>query len=223
MAQSFLTRAGVSLERHTDPMTQLVWDMDGTLVDSTSVVPLAFADALSELGAPPVDTAGVVAAYSLGVPEVILAHLLGRPLADGEAEAYYRRLEDVRVQAYPDVLDALAGLRERGHRVAVFTGAAVRGARSLLGAAGIDVDVLVGGDMIDRPKPAPDGLRLAAQLLHAPIDQVIYIGDAPADVRAAQAAGARAVAAAWGHLYDVSVPADATWTSPLQALDLLPA
>ncbi len=128
-------------------MVQLVWDMDGTLVDSTVVVPDAFIGAVAELGGSPVDRDDVVAAYSLGVPEVMLSHLLGRPLVEGECEAYYRRLEGAELQAYPRVPDAVTAVRERGQRFAVFTGAAVRGARTLLRAAGLDVDILVGGDL----------------------------------------------------------------------------
>ena len=202
-------------------MVQLVWDMDGTLVDSTVVVPQAFIAAVAELGGPPVDAAAVVAAYSLGVPEVILAHLLQRPLRDGESEAYYRRLCGAHLDAHPGVLDTLAALRARGHRIAVFTGAAVRGARTLLEAAGVDVDVLVGGDLVEHPKPAPDGVRLAARLLGVPVEDVAYIGDAVVDLQAATAAGACAVAAGWGHLHDPTAPADHTLDHPSDALALL--
>ena len=60
-------------------MTHLVWDMDGTLLDTTSVVPDAFVATVQELGVADVDREKVVAAYSLGVPEVMLEHL-GRAL-----------------------------------------------------------------------------------------------------------------------------------------------
>ena len=82
--------------------------------------------------------------------------------------AYYRRLEGVHLEAYPEALDTLQAWRESGQRVAVFIGAAVRGARTLLEAAGIEVDVLVGGDLVKRPKPAPDGLFRIAELLGVP-------------------------------------------------------
>lgn len=201
-------------------MLHLVWDMDGTLVDSTAVVPEAFTGAVVELGGPPVERDEVVAAYSLGVPEVMLAHLLGRPLKEGESEAYYRRLEGVHLEAYPEILDTLRAWRESGQRVAVFTGAAVRGARTLLGAAGIEVDVLVGGDLVERPKPAPDGLYRTAELLGVAVEEVAYIGDAPTDLQAARSAGAVAVAAGWGHLFDAGAAADHVLAHPNQALEL---
>ena len=63
-------------------MTHLVWDMDGTLLDTTSVVPDAFVATVQELGVADVDREKVVAAYSLGVPEVMLG---SRPPSDSRA------------------------------------------------------------------------------------------------------------------------------------------
>ena len=56
---------------------RVVWDMDGTLLDTTAVVPDAFVAAVLELGGPAVDRDDVVSAYSMGVPEAILEHFLG--------------------------------------------------------------------------------------------------------------------------------------------------
>lgn len=204
-------------------VVQLVWDMDGTLLDSTLVVPEAFIAAVNELGGSRPDHEQVVAAYSLGVPEVILAHLLDRPLSTGDSEAYYRRLHGAVLRPYPGVATTLAALRAARHKVVVFTGAAVRGAHILLEAAGVEVDVLVGGDLIEHPKPAPDGLYLAAQLLGVEATELAYVGDARVDLMSARAAGACAIAAGWGHLYDSAAPADLTLTRPQDVLALLPA
>ncbi len=66
----------------------LAWDMDGTLIDSTEVVPDAFVAAVAELGGPVLGRSDIVAAYHVGVPEEMLRHLLGRDLKAGEAESY---------------------------------------------------------------------------------------------------------------------------------------
>ncbi len=202
----------------------VVWDMDGTLIDSSAVVPEASVRTVGALGGPPCDRSAVVAAYPLGPPEVILAHLLGRPLRRGERELYYEQLLDARVRPYPEVPDALAWSGRFGS-VAVFSGASTRAARLLLAAAGIIdlVQVIVGGDEIAAPKPAPDGVIEAARRLNLDPAHVAYVGDAPNDLGAARAAGAVAAAAAWGHLYDPAAECDVRLPSPKDVRMLFPA
>jgi phosphoglycolate phosphatase len=180
----------------------VVWDMDGTLLDTSVAVPAAFAAALRHLGGPVVDAGQVIAAYPLGTAEMIMAHLAGRDLSGEDMEAYYRSLAGTAVAPYPGVTATLEELRRRGQPVAVFTGASSRAAVMLLAAAGLSADVLVGGDEVRRPKPAADGLLLAADRIGVGPADLAYVGDAPADLGAARAAGSHAAAAAWGHLYD---------------------
>ncbi len=200
---------------------QLVWDMDGTLLDSSSVVPAAFVATIAQLGGPPVTADEVVASYARGPAETILAHLIGRELAAAEHDVYYRELAGVAVTAYAGVLEVLGALRARSHAIAVFTGASKRAAAMLLASAGVSVDVLVGGDEAGRPKPAPDGVLLVADRLGVSAAEIAYIGDSPLDLRAAVAAGCTSAAAAWGHQYNAAEAADYTLATPRQALQLL--
>jgi HAD superfamily hydrolase (TIGR01509 family) len=200
---------------------QLVWDMDGTLLDSGVAVPAAYVAAVRQLGGPAVTAEQVVSRYWLGTPEKILADLLGRDVGAADAEVYYRELAGADVVQYPDVAVVLAALRSRGHPVAIFTGTSSRAAALLLTSVGLHADVVIGGDLVQRPKPAGDGLELAASRLGVPPSSIAYVGDAPNDLRAARAVGALAAAAAWGHQYDPAEPADVTLAGPAAALDLL--
>jgi HAD superfamily hydrolase (TIGR01509 family) len=199
----------------------IVWDMDGTLLDSSVAVPAAFAATLTRMGGPVVTAAQVVAAYPLGTAEVILAHLAGREATAHEVAGYYQELSAAAVRPYPGIAEVIAELVRRGHPVAVVTGASSRAARILLAAAGLAADVLVGGDQVQHPKPAPDGLRRAARLIGMPPSDLAYVGDSPTDMGAARAAGSHAAAAAWGHLYDPAIPADSVLAEPGHALALL--
>jgi HAD superfamily hydrolase (TIGR01509 family) len=201
---------------------QLVWDMDGTLLDSGVAVPAAYVVTVRTLGGPKVTAADVVGRYWLGVPELILVDLLGRQIESGEADVYYDELAKAEVAPYPDAPGVLDALRARGHPVAIFTGTSSRAANILLADAGLSADVVVGGDLVRRPKPAGDGLALVANRLSVPSTSLAYIGDAPNDMRAARAIGGLAAAAAWGHQYDPAEPADVTLAAPGAALDLLP-
>jgi phosphoglycolate phosphatase len=196
-----------------------VWDMDGTLIDSTRVVPAAFVRAVAALGGPPITAADVIGAYWRGTPEVILTFLTGRELSAAEHDVYYRELDGVRVEPYPGIADTLAAIAADALPFVVFTGASTRSARVLLTAAGLTPDLVIGGDLLQRPKPAPDGLLLAAAELGTTADRLILIGDSHLDLRSAKAAGARSASAAWGHLYDPAEPADVTLREPQ---DLLP-
>ncbi len=200
---------------------ELVWDMDGTLLDTTAAVPAAFVRAVRALSGSDLPPSAVVDAYWRGTPEVILEHLVGRPLTPTETDLYYRELEGVEVAPYPEVADTFAALKAQGRALAVFTGASTRAAAMLLNAADLPVDLLIGGDKVARSKPAPDGVLLAAKELGIEPENVAYIGDAPLDLRAARSAGSRSVAAAWGHQYDHAEPADVVLTSAAHALDLI--
>ncbi|KUL30834.1 hydrolase [Actinoplanes awajinensis subsp. mycoplanecinus] len=198
-----------------------VWDMDGTLIDSSRVVPAAFVRTVAELGAPPVTAEQVVAAYGRGTPEVILDHLTGRALSAAEHDVYYRHLDGVPVTAYPDVAATLAALRAAALPVTVFTGASTRAARILLAAAGLDTDLIIGGDQVEHPKPAPDGMLLAAAELGTTAGRLILVGDSFLDLRAAAAAGSRSAAAGWGHRHDPAEPADFRLATPLDLLAII--
>ncbi|MEU8658236.1 HAD family hydrolase [Actinoplanes philippinensis] len=199
----------------------VVWDMDGTLLDSSREVPAAFVRAVRVLGGPPVGAGEVVGAYWRGTPEVILSYLVGRELSAAECDVYYRELEGVSVSAYPGVVETLAGLRRAGLPVVVFTGASGRSARVLLAAAGVAAEVIVGGDEAGRPKPAPDGLLVVAARLGVGPERLVLVGDSPLDLGSASAAGSVGAAAAWGHMYDASVPAEVTLRVPSDVLGLL--
>ena len=70
----------------------VIWDMDGTLVASATVVPDAFIETVHQLGGTPPDRDGVVALYDLGDPRVMLGRMLDRPGTDGDADRYHEVL-----------------------------------------------------------------------------------------------------------------------------------
>jgi pyrophosphatase PpaX len=65
-------------------------------------------------------------------------------------------------------------------------------------------EAIVGGDETERHKPDPEPLLLGAERLGARPEDTAYVGDSPFDVRAAKAAGMRAVAVTWGRIHDRS-------------------
>ncbi|MFI6823255.1 HAD-IA family hydrolase [Micromonospora sp. NPDC050187] len=174
-------------------------DLDGVLVDSLAVARTAFALAYREVvgdGAAPVDE--YCRHPGRYLPEVL--RLMGLPAA--MVEPFVResnRLAHL-VTPVPGVPELLRELRGRGVGLAVATGRSGERARLVLDLVGLLplVDHVVGADEVPRPKPAPDIVRRALDLLDVPPDRALMVGDAPADLVSARSAGVLAVAALWG-------------------------
>lgn len=202
----------------------IVFDMDGTLIRSHSVVPAAYRAAVLECGGPERSDAEIIAGYPLGAPAALLAHLLERPATDAEIDIYHTHLARLADQAtvYPGIADTLTAIAARVP-VGLFTGASRRSAEILLDRTGLlgHFTVVLGGDQVARPKPSPDGVELACKQLGVAPDRAAYIGDSPLDLRAARDSGAMAIAAAWGHQYDPTEPADLRASHPRELLSLI--
>jgi phosphoglycolate phosphatase/AHBA synthesis associated protein len=200
--------------------------MDGTLIDTSTVVPDAYIAAIRRLGGPTLTREAIVAAYSLGPPAIMLAHLLGRASTDADVQEYLTGLRAGAAGArpYPGIETTLERLRGRVE-LGVFTGASHSSALILLEAAGLAdrFGVVVGGDEVEQQKPAPDGVLVACKSLRVNPASAAYVGDSPSDLQAARSSGARAFAAGWGHLFSPEEPADLVLDRPEELLDLLDA
>jgi len=190
------------------PLEAVVFDMDGTLIDSSRVVPAAFVATIEELGGPTLDRDEVIASYVFGPPATIMEHFLGRPVEPSEIDGYHAGLraeaERRGVQPYPGIPEALEALA-RSVALAVFTNADLGNVDVLLGAAGLRdrFAVVVGADEVaPNFKPAADGLLLACERLEVSAARTAYVGDSPQDGETAHRAAALAVAARWGHLME---------------------
>lgn len=182
--------------------TAVVFDLDGTLVDTMASTPSAYADTIRALGGPPTSAADVVAAWHLGPTSAVLAHFLGRPARADDLAHFYHRLEmtATTVQPFPGVTELITTLGHAGYRLAVFTSATCRTATLMLAASGLAdfLPIVVSSDDITEPKPAPQGLQLVCRWLQVNTAETAYVGDAEVDLRCADAAGAVPVHAVWG-------------------------
>jgi HAD superfamily hydrolase (TIGR01509 family) len=202
----------------------VIFDMDGTLMDSMNPVGDAFVETIVAAGGRRYTHADIVAAFPKGPPDRILTHLLGRPVAAAETSDYHRRLDEHAVQLvpYPGVIQALDVLAGRT-RLAVFTGADRVSLRLLLGRTELleRFEVTTGGDEVTHAKPAPDGILLTCDRLGVDPGQAAYVGDSGPDMEAARAAESLAVGAAWGKLWRASHAADTVADTPADLVDLL--
>jgi HAD superfamily hydrolase (TIGR01549 family) len=210
------------ITRHT---MAVVFDLDGTLVDTMTSAPQTYADTIRSLGGPEVSPSEVVAVWHLGPTPVVLEHFLGRQTSLHDTERFHRHFATVvaSVEAFPGVVDMLDALSRTGHRLGVLTTATHRAATSMLTAAGLVgyFPVVVGGDEVSRPKPAPDGLELSCRRLGTGVADAVYVGDAAVDLQCAEAANASGILAAWGSVNGIEPTAERIAQRPRDVLELV--
>ncbi len=187
----------------------VVFDLDGTLVDTAPDIARALGVALAELGVPPLPLDTVKRMVGDGARELIRRALGATPSDDGREEAAFGRFlasyrENVCVasQLYPGVVEGLAGLRSDGAALAVVTNKPGDLARTLLGTLGIatSFDAIIGdGDGFPR-KPDPTAALSVVAKIGAPPARTVVVGDGLPDMRLARALGVAAVAATWGYV-----------------------
>ena len=174
----------------------VLFDMDGTLVNSDAAVERAWITWAGEYG---VDGAEAIALAhgSPSEPTVrkLLPHLDEGAIAIAVARQMELQYDDVSdVVAAPGATELLEVLAAKGIPWAVVTSADDRLARARLGAAGIDAPVLVTVDDIAAGKPDPEGYLRAAEVLGVPPEQCLVVEDADVGLAAARAAGAHTAA-----------------------------
>ena len=176
----------------TDRLAAVLFDMDGTLVESSAAIDRAWTQVAHEAGVAP---ARILAIHAGRTAHHTLREVLP-DLADDDLDRLARRqlalqYDDLDgVVALPGAHDLLAHLHAAGVPWAVVTSADGRLARARLGAVGIDALVLITADDVTHSKPDPEGYRLAASRLGVDPTRCLVVEDAASGVAAGRAAGA---------------------------------
>lgn len=181
----------------------ILWDLDGTLVDGAAAIHDSFEHALRERGHPPVPREKV--ASRIGMPlRLMFRDLCGVDDQEGAAlvRAYRARFEEEAprlVKPTRGALDSIAAFPDVP--MAIVTTKAVEPARVVLRALGLEerMATIVGVDTVRRPKPDPEGARVALARLRVGALHAVFVGDTVMDVLAGKGAGARTIAVANGH------------------------
>jgi HAD superfamily hydrolase (TIGR01509 family) len=176
-------------------MTAVIFDCDGTLVDSEPLARTAWEQTLVPYGYT-VTEADVEACIGLPFPRVhaYFADRVALPDHDTTWAAFSTELFtliDTQLVPFADAIGAARELRERGVPVAVASSSPRERLHRTLGRAGLldAFDVTVAGDEVARGKPAPDMFLLAAERLGVEPRSCVVIEDSPPGVQAGVAAG----------------------------------
>ena len=204
----------------------VVFDLDGTLVDSSRDLAAAVNHARRELGLEEHDLAAVTSFVGDGVDALIDRAFRGcsdvdRARARRAFGDHYAAHSSDRTRVFPGIPELLDALADR--RLAVVTNKAEPFVAPLLDRVGLAgrFDLVVG----ERPgvprKPAPDMVRRVLDELGVPADRAILVGDGAQDLGAGRAAGLRVVRVTWGYGDVPDVDADLVIDHPSHLADAL--
>ncbi len=186
----------------------IIFDLDGTLVDSAEDLRAALNNLMSDLGLRPIEANEIKGMIGDGVPKLVERALVA---AKGDPEqrdfllprflAIYQANPADLTRCYPGVLETLDALRRKDFRLAVVTNKPVLATKKILEAMSLAefFPVVVGGDSMEKRKPDPAPLLEAARQLKIDASQILMVGDNIHDVEAAHAAGMRCVAVSYGY------------------------
>jgi HAD superfamily hydrolase (TIGR01509 family) len=183
------------------PVKGVIFDVDGTLVDSNDEHARAWVDGLAEFGYD-VPYERVRALIGMGGDKVlpILTDLSaddakGKRLAERREEIFAERYLP-RVRPFPGARELLVRLRDEGLLVAVASSSKKEMLKRLLSLVGAEdlLDAKTSSDDADNSKPDPDIVQAALRRLGESPDGAVMVGDTPYDVEAATGAGLKTIA-----------------------------
>jgi len=187
-------------------MNLLIFDLDGTLIDSkldlvhsvNAARRLMNLEAISE---------ELVSSYVGNGAPVLVRRALGPDATEEEVQralefflAYYRdhMLDNTRL--YPGVREALDRLHESDAKMAVLTNKPVRFSRAIVEGLGLGNHFfqVYGGNSFEQKKPDPIGIETLLRESGVPRDRTIMVGDSAVDIRTARAAKVKACGVSYG-------------------------
>ena len=202
----------------------VIFDMDGTLSTPSKAFQSAYIATVEEVTGRTCTVEEVVANYSVGPGEAMLSVLFGRSCEENDLALYHDHLRRTLslVQTYPNVEASLSTLAET-LKVGVFTGAGRGAAELLLAHAGLQkyFGVVVTGDDVLRPKPAPDGILAACGGPRRLAQGIRICGRCPERHASSTRRRGTSGPGGWGHQYEPSTPADLVVPDPTGLIHLL--
>jgi pyrophosphatase PpaX len=181
----------------------VLFDLDGTLIDSVRLILDSYHHTLAAHGLPPRSDEE----WLRGVGTPLSVQLAEWSDDRGTLEALiatYREYNlahhDRMVTVYPGVVDSVEAIRAAGRQTGLVTSKNRQGALRGLTLARLErmMDVLVCADEVTNPKPHPEPVEKAVGLLGADPRTTVYVGDSIHDMVAGRAAGVRTAAVLWG-------------------------
>lgn len=178
-----------------DSKGAIVFDLDGTLIDSAPDLHAALNKVLTDEGAAAVSLQQTRSFIGHGIPHLVHAARLASGIDPAREAAmtaamfrHYMAAPARLSRPYPGAIACLETLQARGHPLGLCTNKAIAPTRMILEALGLArfFPVVIGGDSVAQKKPDPAPLHAAFAPLGPPL---LYVGDSEVDSETARAAG----------------------------------
>ena len=190
----------------SEPKRLLIFDLDGTLIDSQRDLANSVNASRDHLGLEPIADQLIYSYVGNGAP-VLIRRALGPEApqtdVDKALEFFLRFYHDHMLEhtkLYPGVRLALDRLHEAGHRLAVLTNKPWRISEAIVEGLGLKAHFqrVYGGNSFAEKKPHPVGIDTLVSELNWPRETTIMVGDSSVDIRTARNAGVMACGVTYG-------------------------
>ena len=179
-----------SVKPNTAAVNSLLFDWDGTVVDSAQLGLTAYEKSFAELGIP-FDHETYRAVYSPNWLSVYEGLGLPKEQWQRADELWTQHYGEKKVELIKGAGETMAKLREKGYRLGVVSSGndcRVNSEIEELGLGGF-FEVVVCHEQIMNRKPHPEGLEIAMRLLSCAQKEICYVGDTPEDIEMGKGAG----------------------------------
>jgi len=187
-------------------MELVIFDLDGTLIDSSRDLANSVNATRAHLHLTPLENETVYSYVGNGAP-VLIRRALGPDYTDDEVQdallyflGYYRDHMLDHTVLYPGVREILDRLREAAVRMAVLTNKPVRFSQAIIDGLGLHDHFrrVYGGNSFDQKKPHPVGIETLMTECGAARDETLMVGDSSVDVQTARNAQVKVCGVTWG-------------------------
>lgn len=183
-----------------------IFDFDGTIMNTSAVILATIKTTIAEMGLPArtdeecrsiigirTDEAGKYL-----FPEIEISN---EEFARTFRAIYARLRKDANEQAYPEVIETLTALRERGEKLAIASSRREDSLREYLRGLGIEdwFEMVVGAESVTHGKPEPEPVLLILEKLQVSPRTTLVVGDADVDIEMGKRAGCLTCAVTYGN------------------------
>ncbi|MFQ3548370.1 MAG: HAD-IA family hydrolase [Armatimonadota bacterium] len=209
------------------PLKAVLFDLDGTLLDSVSIIMRASERVLNDMN---IEFVPEQIRSRIGIPLHVQAVDLAKDRSEEFIERYrhiYRAYQGENQVMFADTEKMLEELKKRGYILGVVTSKVAVSAKRSLVALGICdyFDIIISADDVDNPKPHPEPLIKALEILGLENNEAVYVGDSYFDIDCAKSANVTFIGVDWGaRSFEELISYDAdyvikTWNEMLSIFD----